>query len=407
MVAPSLVALCIRAGWNEYGGILVEATEKLCLHGSTDVAVALVEKIAAPSSSTSEQSSICARMASIACEKILASSSKSTTLDTYKKLVRIIGTYCPSFAQRFTASAKLLDVDSIIYPLVTDNALKAAASNSMKDSLSVLAIFSAQKLSSRVSNALGDTTIWSIPNANLSQNITYSSFLRSPCKIVLDWKVCKSDHESFFRDLRQLISMGVISAESYQPGGRGLYHFKITKLKARRVPITSIGSLRCSCSGSRYSYSHSSQSHTCLVEQHKATISKYRDDMIKLGVVKALLTLEQQSKLGSRKRSVISCAFSSANADPSPYSASAGLRNPYPSSFASAAANPGPTFSAIGAQGQLHSQHAAKKQKTSFDVINLLDDDDDIHVEEVLGADQAIAKRIKEAEDKGEVVDIS
>lgn len=301
---------------------------------------------------------------------------------------------------------------------MTDNALRAAASDSMKDSLGLLTNFIAQKLNSRVSNELGVVTIWSIPNANnVSRNSTISSFLRCPCLKVMDWQVRKSDHSGFLQDLRPLVNAGEIRAESYQPGGRGLYHFKITKLKSRTVPIASVVGLSCSCPTARYSSYRSYQQNStpCLLKQCKASTSKYRDDSNKLAVVRALLTPAQQSKLvGSRKRATNPYASSSAaSVGPNPYSSTAGTRtinpystanaaNPYPSSFAGAAGNIGPSISAIG---QLHSQQAAKKQKKSPEVIDL--DDDDVCIEEVVGAEQAIRKRVKEAEDKGEIVEIN
>jgi len=196
--------------------------------------------------------------------------------------------------------------------------------------------------------------------------------------------------------------MGEVKAESYQPKGRGAYHFKITKLKPRRVPASSIGGLSCSCSSatnsSRYSsyrsYQQTTRSANCLLKQHRASLSKYRDDEKKLGTVISFLSPEQQSKLGSRKRSS------------QPSSAAVGRTSPYSGGTAASSV---PTFTATGsgAQGQLHSQHAPKKRKTSPEVVDLLDDDDEVCIEGVLGPEQAITKRIREAEGKGEIVEIS
>jgi len=238
-------------------------------------------------------------MASIACEKILVSSQphhKSDTLTTYKKLVKVIGTYCPSQAPRFVEAAKSLDVDSILYPLVLNVTLRSTASECMKSSLGLLTLHCAHILNSRVSTDLGSITVWSLPHANLSRNSAYSSFLRNPCKQVHDWKVKKSDHSGFLADLGLLIRLGEVKAESYKPGRSGAYHFKITKLKSQSVPVSSLSSLTCSCSSgssSRYSsyrpYYQSASSADCLLKKHKSTASKYCEDEKKLNVIKALL----------------------------------------------------------------------------------------------------------------------
>ena len=51
-------------------------------------------------------------------------------------------------------------------------------------------------------------------------------------------------------------------------------------------------------------------------------------------------------------------------------------------------------------------QHATKKRKAQPEVIDLLDDDE-IQIEETLSNEQAIRKRVREAEEKGEVVEIN
>lgn len=377
-IAPSLVDICEKAGWAEYETILLEATEKLSL-GTASNALSFVEKLAPiGSAANTDRSKACERMASIVCEKILSSSSTSArTLETYKQLVKTIANYCPSFAARFTESAKQLDVDTILYPLVTDNVLQAAVGQSMKDCFNSLAFFTAQKLSSRVSTEqFGSVTSWSIPNTNMYQQ---SSFLRSPCKQVFDWKVRKTDHKGILLNLRPLINSREISAMSYQPGGRGAWHIKITKLKSRTVSAASLSSMTCDCSRYSYGYSHRSTSN-CMLAQLKNRMSKYNSDNQKLGVVRALLNPDQQSQLTTNRSA--------------------------PTSFASAAAasNNGLSFASISSGGA--SQPAAKKQKTS-QVIDLLDDDDEVQCEGELSAAAAIRKRVKEAEDKGEVVEIN
>uniref|UniRef100_A0A7S3VEI6 Uncharacterized protein n=1 Tax=Chaetoceros debilis TaxID=122233 RepID=A0A7S3VEI6_9STRA len=437
--APSLVSVCEKFGWKENEATFVEASKTLSLYGNANIVFALVEKISPIAMSSPghvcERSRICAQMSSVACEKVLATFQKSTTLDTCKRLVRIIGKYCPSFAPRFTQSAKQLDVSSVLYPLVADNALRAGTTDVMQGSLRLLTNHCAWVLNSRLSGDLGAVEIWTVLNAHHSKNSMHSSFLKSPCMKTYDEKVRKSDHNGFFQDLALLIRSGEIKAESYQPRGRGKYHFKITKLKSRRVPMANLVSLSCSCGSSRYlSYrsQHLSTSE-CLLKTYRERLSKYNGDKSKLCIVEALLTPEQQSQLGSRKRSANPSASSTAGSGQmnhiagtvtNPYRASAStstpaVRNPYRSSFASATANTGPTFSAIATTNASSAssanpsvirrpgQPAAKKQKALPEVVDLLDDDDDVQIEEVLDLRQAIHKRVKDAESKGEIIEIS
>jgi len=111
-----------------------------------------------------DQSLLFKNMASVACEKAL---SQPRTLATYKKLVSIIGRYCPSKAMGFVEVLKTLDVDNIIYPLVSDHTLWSSASDCMKNSLGLLALHCADVLHARVSSGLGTATLWSIPPASL------------------------------------------------------------------------------------------------------------------------------------------------------------------------------------------------------------------------------------------------
>jgi len=250
------------------------------------------------------------------------------------------------------------NTDSILYPLVSDRALRSIASDSMKSSLGLLTTHCAQILKSRVSVNLGSIDVWSLLNANLSRNSTYSSFLQNPCKQVYDWQVRKSDHKGFIHDLRPLVHLGEVKAESYQLRGRGAYHFKITKLKSRSVPISSLSSLSCSCSNSsssRYSsYQRPLATVNCRLVKHKASLMRSSAEQKKLLVVKAFLTIEQRSELernsnDNRKRPA-----------PDITSASSGI-------FAS-------TLNNNGIQRQLHPQQAAKKPKAtsaSSEVIDL------------------------------------
>ncbi|KAL7548481.1 hypothetical protein ACHAWF_011759 [Thalassiosira exigua] len=132
---------------GEYEKVLIGAAERLCQHGNIDDAIELANKVAVASGSSEDASRICDRMGSIACERALSNTQNSSTLETCKKLVRIIGKRCPSFVPRFTEFAKKLDVRLILYPLVTDSPLRVAAEESMKESLSSLTICCASEKS--------------------------------------------------------------------------------------------------------------------------------------------------------------------------------------------------------------------------------------------------------------------
>jgi hypothetical protein len=294
----SIMQLCESFGWAEYKDVLVDAVENLCERGKSDIALALVESLAPKDEDkSSDRSDVCSKLASVACGKILASlrapANKSNMLGVCKNLVVSIGRFCPSKALEFVEVAKSLDFDSVLFPLVPDATLRSNACDCVINSLDLLQRHCSHVLDSRVSAELGYVTVWSLPNASLSRNSTYSSFLRSPCQQELDWQVRKSDHPGFMADLRELIRSGDVKAVSYQPGGRGAYRFKITKLKPRRVLISSLGGFQCSCSSSssysRYSSYPRYQPSTCLLSKHKATASKYQDDLKKMNVIKSLL----------------------------------------------------------------------------------------------------------------------
>ena len=130
-------------------------TKKMCeylinAYNDGDNAFALVEKVGGTSSPgvRCERSHICTLMTSVLCETILGSS-EEMTLEICKNLVKIIGTHCPSFVPKFTASVKQLEDRSIIYPLVTESALSSAVNDSMKESLSLLTNYCAQILDLR------------------------------------------------------------------------------------------------------------------------------------------------------------------------------------------------------------------------------------------------------------------
>lgn len=145
------------------GELTLVAVDKLCARNSVDSLISLVEKMAPiilsdETTSTTDTSRI-TNMISVACEKAL-SLGRSVPLATYKKLVKIIGRYCPSQFVRFVEVVKSLDLDSIIYPLVSDHTLWSSASDCMKNSLGLLALHCADVLHARVSSGLGTATLW-------------------------------------------------------------------------------------------------------------------------------------------------------------------------------------------------------------------------------------------------------
>ena len=162
------------------------------------------------------------------------------TLLTCKGMLGIIDSHNPSAATRYVDFVKTLDVD-IVYPLVSDNTIRKSATEQIQSSLHSLTTHCAQILKSRVSKNLGSIHVWNVSNAYLSQNVAYSSFLRNPCIQVYDWPIRKANHKMFLQDLGPLVHLGVVRAESYQPRGKGAWHFKITKLKPHSVPVSCLG----------------------------------------------------------------------------------------------------------------------------------------------------------------------
>ncbi|KAL7496125.1 hypothetical protein ACHAWT_005551 [Skeletonema menzelii] len=303
----SIIHLCNCFGWAKHKGVLVDAVEKLCDRGKSDNALAFLESLAPKDEEESDRSDICSKLAEVAFDKILASlqapaptdAIKSARLGVCKKLVVGIGKgrFCLSQAIKFVEVAKSLDVDSVLFPLVSDPTLRSNACDSVIHSLDLLTRYCAQVIKTRLSSVdLGDVAVWSLSSASASRskNSTYSRFLRCPCKQELDWQVRKSDHNGFIADLKPLIHSGDVRVASYQPAGRGPYHFKITKLKSRRVPSSSLVGLTCSCSSGSSYYRHSSYRQTttpktCLLSKHKAVASKYQEDMKKMNVITKFL----------------------------------------------------------------------------------------------------------------------
>lgn len=224
----------------------------------------------------------------------------------------------------------------------------------------------------------------------------------NPLPAPANHSVRKSDHAGFQRDLQQLIRRGDVSVKSYQPLGRGAYHFRITKLRSVSVPISSLISRTCSCSGggSRYSYAYgTSVSTTCLINRHKTSSSRNSDVQRKIDTLKRLLTPTQLSQLAARSRPP-----AAARAVP----AVASVRNPYARSSS--------TTTSIAARAAALAAHQAARRSSSAlrtpvggkrqasDVIDLLDDE--VQVQGVVGSAEAIRKRVKAAADKGDIVEI-
>ena len=310
----AILKLCESFGWTEYKDVLVDAVQKLCELGKSDLALDLVDNLAPKDGSNSDRSDICSELAGVACDKALTSLEKSKSPKECKSLLKVIGRYCPLKASKFVEIAEKLDFDTLLYPLVTDSNLRSNASDCVKSSLDRLTSHCSQVLRQRLSVDTGNVTIWALPNASLARNSTYSSFLRNPCKQILDWQVRKADHAGFMADLRGLIRAGDVKAESYQPRGRGAYHFKITKLKSRTVPASSVGSMKCPCSSnnshSRYSsYRSYSAQTSCLLSKHKAVATKYQADTKKMNAIKLLLPATPEAAIQQKSQSISSHTF--------------------------------------------------------------------------------------------------
>jgi hypothetical protein len=356
--ASSLMSLCEKYGWSEFADEVIDAVNKLCLH-KVDIALALVEKVIgfASSKEDTHRSIVCSRMASSVCERMLPDNLPSDsshrgllTLAACKRLFGVIQSHNPSAAPRFVAIVQTLDIDLVLYPLVTDSTVQKSINEQMKPCLCKLTTHCAQMLKSRLSAYIGGINMWSVPNANLSKVGSYSSFLRNPCLQVHNWAVRKTDHKMFLQDLAPLVRVGDVRAESYQPGGRGAWHFKITKLKCSSVPLSSVGSMSCTCSsGQQQQYGYGQNTTNCQLSKHKATLLKCGEDKKKYDAVKLLLTVEQLFEIDGN-------APDSDN-----------RKRPVPSTTPTAhqmAATP-----AVPNQDQL--QPALKKPKSSSEVIDL------------------------------------
>ena len=339
-VEAPLVSLCDAFGWNEFENVLVQSVEALCRSSFKEKAVLLVDKIAPPASERrGHRFRICSEMAKIACNKMIIELSVSCQdksghrLPLYKKLLFLVGNYCPTLAPKFVTVAKNLDVDAMLHPLLTDVALRSSSSaDAMKNILSQLTMHCVELLNSRVSSDPDIVTAWQITNAHLYRATNFGEFLLNQCKQTFDWKVRKSDHRGFQKQLRSLIATREITSESHQRGYSGPYYFKITKLKTCRVVLSA---LSCSCSSS-FGSTLGMLPSGCL--RHSSQV-KRRNDKVKFDAIKAYLTADQLS---------------------------------------------------------------SHKRKAS----DALGDDDDIVLTGVAGVAETVAKRVKAAEDAGEVIEI-
>jgi len=334
--------MCDALGWKEFENVLVDAIEMLCKHRNTESAVLFVDKFVPASTSDLEQIRICSKMAKIACAKMIEELQRTRQfndpyrLGFYKKLFFLIGNYCDAaVANNFVTLAKQVDLDEMLYPFLTDAVLRSSSSaDVMKNTLSKLTDYCAEKLSSRVAVDPNVVTAWKITNAHLYRHTKFDKFLENQCKETFDWKAPKKDHKLYQSQLMNLIRAGEIKCESHKQWTfTGPYFFKITKLKTCRV---SKSALSCSCSSSRHSVGTQTP-YACLRDSSQA---KYQDDKAKLDVIKTFLTPEQ---LASHKR----------------------------------------------------------KAGDAFD-----DDDDDVVLTGVSGVEESVAKRVKAAEDAGEVIEI-
>lgn len=82
LVGSSLAVVCETFGWTAFEAILVDASEAMCVHGNAASAVSFVDDLAptsSPPDSDADRSRICKRMASIACEKVLAMSARAVS----------------------------------------------------------------------------------------------------------------------------------------------------------------------------------------------------------------------------------------------------------------------------------------------------------------------------------------
>mmetsp|Transcript_4401 Transcript_4401/g.6749 ORF Transcript_4401/g.6749 Transcript_4401/m.6749 type:complete len:315 (+) Transcript_4401:565-1509(+) len=307
----------------------------------------LIEKIHPAPVGDSDCSRVCVKMATVACDEMFkglkvlherVTQGYLILTPLYRKFIRLIANFCPAMAPRFESFMKNVDVDDIVYPILTDEEFRsiASASDVVKNTLRQLTLHYAQLLHTRVSSDPDIVTAWTVPNAQACQNAKFRDFLQSHCKQTFDWQVRKSDHEGLHQEMRALVNAGDVECKSHRPGN--LYHFKITKLKTCRVHLNV---LSCSCSSYVNEKKITQEPAECL--RHSTNVKRVRDEKMLESLKAFYLTPEEIRGLSSQKRKAVD---------------------------------------ALG------------------------NDADDVVLTGVVGVAETVAKRVKAAEDAGEVIEI-
>ena len=144
--ADPLVSLCNVLGWNELEASLIESVQKIFQYGDSgssehvQTAIDLIEKIHPPPIGDSDCSRVCVKLATIACDEIFKgweAMHKNYSYNRrgirhlipfYTKFVRLIAKFCPTMSPRFETFAKNFDVDQMLYPLLSDENFRSSAS---------------------------------------------------------------------------------------------------------------------------------------------------------------------------------------------------------------------------------------------------------------------------------------
>ena len=335
------VSLCDALGWDKLETILIKSSEMLCRSSNAQMAIRVIIKIAPDlSDGNSQRFRICSEMAKLACDKAIVEGERYRQFDKpyeipfYKKLLWVLVNFCPTMAQKFVEMGKQFDVDNVLYPLLTDAALRSTSTaDAMKDILNQLTEHCAQELHSRVSSDPNMVTAWTVSNAGSYSWTVFGEFLQSQCKQTFDYRVRKSDHKAFQQQLRNLVNSGEITCKSHQPYSSA-YHFQITKLKTSRVHLNN---LSCSCSSYDYNHKISQEPSDCLRDSSRKERAEAK---AKLDIIKTFLATDSSLK------------------------------------------------------------------RKAVDALCDDDDEDDVVLTGVAGVAETVAKRVKAAEDAGEVIEI-
>ena len=321
MLSAGLAELCETHGWQTFEACMTDMVSKLCLHGSVDSAVALVEELApsVPSvvDAATERQRVCSILVAYVCQAMLnrgGALKGATAVETHTKFFKLIVDYCPSSQPEFLAAARKLDVDTILVPLATSvHKLVTAGRVQGRESSSILTKHCVDVLSSRLAHPLATIQVWTIPgvqNDSTLRSLGLTSFLNSPCKQTWNEKLAKKEHAREATALNPLVRAKEITCQSYQPGGRGLWYFKVTKLRQRSLANGSASTCDCSKSSGygSYGYSRSYESSrtsdsNCLVKRHKETFAKRAKDETTLNSLIQLLPSEDRRDV-QRKRKV-------------------------------------------------------------------------------------------------------